>query len=80
MSSQGAEQIKFKFLPDLAVIVQQHQGQLTTDAGLLPIAQFDRQLNYTARIACLDEPSSADLKKLQRGQFIIGLRPNLLRR
>ncbi len=38
MSSQDAEQIEFDFLPDLPVVVQQHEGQLTSDAGLLPIA------------------------------------------
>ena len=48
MSSQDAKQIEFDFLADLPVIVQRHEGQLTSDAGLLPIAQFDRRLNYTA--------------------------------
>jgi len=67
MSSQGAEQIEFKFLPDLPVVVQQHAGQLTSDAGLLPIAQFDRRLNYTARMAaCLDEPPADDPRQQHR--------------
>jgi hypothetical protein len=67
MSSQGAELLEFKFLPDLPVVVQQHPGQLTSDAGLLPIAQFDRRLNYTARMAaCLDEPPADDPRQQHR--------------
>lgn len=68
MSSQDAEQVEFDFLPDLPVIVQRNEGQLTSDAGLLPIAQFDRRLNYTARMAaCLegrpcDHPLQQDRK------------------
>src|SRR5947209_14975508 len=56
MSSQDAKQIEFDFLADLPVVVQRHEGQLTSDAGLLPIAQFDRRWNYTARMAaCLED-------------------------
>ncbi len=67
MSSQSAESIEFKFLSDLPIVVQQHAGQLTSDAGLLPIAQFDRQLNYTARMAaCLDEPPTDDPRQQHR--------------
>jgi Transposase DDE domain group 1 len=67
MSSQGAKQIEFDFLSDLPVIVQRHEGQLTSDAGLLPIAQFDRRLNYTARMAaCLDAEPCDDPRQQQR--------------
>ena len=67
MSSQDAKQIEFNFLSDLPVLVQQHEGQLTSDAGLLPIAQFDRRLNYTARMAaCLDEEPSSDPRQEHR--------------
>jgi hypothetical protein len=70
MSSQDAEQIEFDFLADLPIIVQPHEGQLTSDAGLLPIAQFDRRLNYTARMAsCLDvEPSDDPRQKHRKPQ------------
>jgi hypothetical protein len=61
MSSQDAKQIQFDFLADLPVIVQQQQeGQLSSDAGLLPIAEFDRRMNYTATMAaCLQNHSGA---------------------
>jgi len=61
MSSQDANQIVFDFLADLPVIVQQQQeGQLTSDAGLLPVAEFDRRMNYTAAMAaCLKDHSGA---------------------
>jgi hypothetical protein len=67
MSSQDAKQIEFDFLSDLPVVVQRHDGQLTSDAGLLPIAQFDRRLNYTGRMAaCLDQPASDDPRQQHR--------------
>jgi len=57
MSSQTALQLTFDFLPHLPVIVQQHQGQLSSDAGLLPLRQFDQRWNYTQRLAdCLSDP------------------------
>ena len=60
MSLQDANQIEFDFLSDLPVLVQQHEGQLTSDAGLLPIAEFDRRLNYTARMAACLAPEPVD--------------------
>jgi hypothetical protein len=57
MSSQTVEQLSFDFLPHLPVIVQQHPGQLSSDAGLLPLRQFDQRWSYTQRIAqCLVDP------------------------
>jgi hypothetical protein len=57
MSSQTADQLNFDFLPHLPLLVQQHQGQLSSDAGLLPLRQFDQQWNYTTRLAqCLFDP------------------------
>ena len=80
MSSQGAEMTEFKFLSDLPVVVQQHQGQLTSDAGLLPIAQFDRGLNYTARMAaCLDEPPADDPRPQHRKPQVHHQRIEMLR-
>jgi hypothetical protein len=61
MSSQDAKQIELDFLPESPVVVQQHEGQMTSDGGLLLVAQFDRRLNYTARMAaCLQPPTSVD--------------------
>jgi hypothetical protein len=58
MVAQTAEPILFDFLPDLPVVVQQHQGQISSDAGLLPLRQFDQRWNYTARMAqCLEDPN-----------------------
>ena len=52
------EQLAFDFLPDLPVIVQQHHGQLSSDAGLLPLRQFDQRRRYTDRLsACLHDPN-----------------------
>jgi hypothetical protein len=64
----SAEQILFDFLPQIPVVVQPSAGALTSDAGLLPIRQFDRRWNYTQRMAaCLADP------KPQRGQSLISM-------
>jgi len=57
MSSQSADQLSLDFLPHLPVVVQRSQGQLSCDAGLLPLRQFDQRWRYTARMAgCLHDP------------------------
>ena len=57
MSSHSVEQLSFDFLPHLPVIVQRHPGQLSSDAGLLPLRQFDQRWSYTRRFAqCLVDP------------------------
>jgi Transposase DDE domain group 1 len=57
MSSQGAEQLSFDFLPHLPVVVQPTAGQMSSDAGLLPLRQFDRRWKYTTRMPdCLHDP------------------------
>jgi hypothetical protein len=67
MSSQDAKQICFDFLSDLPIVVQPDQGLLTSDAGLLPIAQFDRRWNFTARMAaCLDDGPIDDPRQAHR--------------
>lgn len=54
--TQTAEQLNFDFLPQLAVVVQRQAEQITSDAGLLVIAQFDHQWNYSRHMAqCLGE-------------------------
>jgi hypothetical protein len=57
MVAQSAGALSFDFLPQFPIVVQQQAGQLSSDAGLLPLRQFDQQWNYTARMAqCLDDP------------------------
>jgi hypothetical protein len=57
MVAQAAEPILFDFLAHVPVIVQRHQGQISSDAGLLPLRQFDARWNYTQRMAdCLHDP------------------------
>jgi hypothetical protein len=58
MVAQGAEPMLFDFLPQVRVVVQQHHGQLSSDAGLLPLRQFDQRWKFTARMGrCLDDDS-----------------------
>jgi len=57
MSSQGAEQLSFDFVPHLPIVVQPSEGQICSDAGLLPLRQFDHRWKYTDRMArCLRDP------------------------
>jgi len=54
MAAQTVEQFSFSFLPQTDLVVQRHEGQLTSDAGLIPIRQFDDRWRYTERMAeCL---------------------------
>src|SRR4051794_26352273 len=58
-------QLAFDFLPDLPVVVQQHCGQLSSDAGLVPIRQFDQRWCYPARFAaCLHDPGPGSTHSL----------------
>jgi hypothetical protein len=54
MATQAADQLTFGFLPQLPVVVQRHAGQISSDAGLLPIREFDDRWGYTRRMGeCL---------------------------
>ena len=68
MVAQAAGQLSFDFLPHHELVVQRHAGQLSGDAGLLPLRQFDQRWNYTARMAdCLHDPSPS------RGQSLVSM-------
>jgi hypothetical protein len=57
MVAQAADTISLDFLPQLPVVVQQHHGQISSDAGLLPLYALDTKWNYTQRMAdCLHDP------------------------
>ncbi len=57
MPAQTAEQLSFDFLPHLPLVVQRDAGQISSDAGLLPLRQFDQRWDYTARmVQCLHDP------------------------
>lgn len=59
MSIQTVWQATFKFWGKLPVTVEPSQAQLTSDAGLLPVREFDEQIGLTRRFAeALDDPRS----------------------
>jgi Transposase DDE domain group 1 len=60
MMAQGANQLSFDFLPQADIVVQPHEGQITSDAGLLPVAQFDDRWGYTRRMAACLQDGRAD--------------------
>ena len=56
MSEQAVEQMRFGFLPRLPIVVEARDVQVSSDAGILPVRQFDDQIGYTDRfIACLND-------------------------
>ena len=61
MSEQTAGQMAFGFFSGLPVIVEPVDAQLSGDVGILPIRQFDDQIDYTQRLtACLHDPRDPD--------------------
>ncbi len=54
MFEQCVNQFQFDFLPQKPIVVQSRSQQISGDAGLLPIRQFDQRWRYTQRLAgCL---------------------------
>jgi hypothetical protein len=51
MSVQSAPQISFDFLRSLPVEIEVSSAPLTSDAGLLPIRQFDQRIRFTEQFA-----------------------------
>ena len=57
MSIQTAWQATFDFWGELPIVVEPSQARLTSDAGLLPLRQFDEQIRLTQRFAeALNDP------------------------
>jgi DDE family transposase len=76
MVAQSAEQIDFDFLAQLPVVVQLHKGQISSDAGLLPVRQFDDRCRYTRRmVECLtdDKPDRRHSLESMLRQRIFGI-------
>ncbi|MBZ5671795.1 MAG: IS1380 family transposase [Acidobacteriia bacterium] len=56
MVSQDAVQLSLGFFAHRPVVVQRHAGQISSDAGLLPIREFDERQRYSERMAaCLSD-------------------------
>jgi len=56
VSQQSVEQIRFDFVPRLPIVVEAKDVQVSSDAGILPVRQFDDQIGYTDRfISCLND-------------------------
>src|SRR5436309_6003494 len=55
MSIQPAVQGTFAFFHDLPIVVETTAAQLTSDAGLLPIREFDERIGLTGAFAAVLE-------------------------
>ena len=59
MESQSVQQFLFENLVDRPVVVKRVDVEMSSDAGLLPIREFDRRWRLTERLAaCLDDTRS----------------------
>ena len=68
---QTAERISFDFLPGLPIVVEPKATLMSSDAGMIPIRQFDDQISFTERfVAGLHDP---------RDPALIDPRPELRR-
>jgi len=62
MSIQPAVQGTFSFFRDLPIVIETTGAQLTSDAGLLPIREFDERIELTRSFAAvLDDPRDPHL-------------------
>lgn len=62
MSIQTVWQTAFDFWGELPIIVKPSDAQLSSDAGLLPLRQFDEQIGLTHRFAqALGDPRVPEL-------------------
>jgi hypothetical protein len=62
MSIQAVWQETFDFLDDLPIVVETSPSQLSSDAGLLPLRQFDEVWRLTEQFAAaLDDPRDPEL-------------------
>jgi hypothetical protein len=61
IDSQGVPQWAFGFFAQKPVVVEPSRAELTSDAGLLPIRQFEEQIGLTEQFAAmLDDPRDPD--------------------
>jgi len=61
MSEHTVNQICFDFFSHLPIVVESKEVDVSSDAGILPIRQFDDQIGFTARfVDCLEDPRDAD--------------------
>jgi hypothetical protein len=66
MSEQTVEPMRFDFFSTLPVVTQVRDIAVSSDAGILPIRQFDEQIGLTERfIGCLSE--TRDAAKVEHG-------------
>jgi len=62
MPSQSASLFDFDFYEPLPIRVEVSDAPLTSDAGLLPLRQFDQRIGLTAQFAAaLHDPRDPDL-------------------
>jgi hypothetical protein len=67
----AVSQLSLSFFADRSLVVQRHVGQISSDAGLLPIRQLDQRRRFTQRLAAglrddRHEPRHTQLEMLRQ--------------
>jgi hypothetical protein len=72
VSIQSVAQLVFGFHPEKPIVVETSRAQLSSDAGLLPIRQFDEQIGFTRQFAAalLDTRDPALLIHTRRSMVV----------
>lgn len=71
MVQQRVGQIWFDFVSAFPVVVEPKAVQVSSDAGILPIRQFDDQIGLTQRlIGCLNDPRDPNLTRHDLGEMV----------
>ncbi len=71
MFEHSDAQLSLPFFADRKLVVQRHVGQISSDAGLLPVRQLDQRLRFTQRLAAglrddRHEPRHTQLEMLRQ--------------
>src|SRR2546423_1486754 len=62
MAPPPAWQQTFDFFPRVPIVVEPSEARLSSDAGLLPVRQFDERIGLTRSFTgALDDPRDPDL-------------------
>jgi hypothetical protein len=63
--------MSFDFLPELPIVVEPTATLMSSDAGILPIRQFDEQIGFTQGfISCRNDPRDAHLVDHEFGEMV----------
>lgn len=71
MRTQRQDQLAFSFYTEKTVVVNFKGGQITSDAGLLPLREFDKRWHLTEEMdRCINDPRDETLTRHQQLEML----------